>query len=102
MIEERQHRLDECLRLVDVDGVAGRRDDDLGRAGNFGCHVIGGGEKRRIVGADHHQRRHPDARQGFDHAGIALGQHAARGARQARSIAMADRGAFPAQGLQNR
>ena len=37
----------------------------------------------------------------LDHAGIALGQHAARGARQPRRVAMGDAGAFAAGGFQN-
>ena len=93
-VEERQHGVDERLRLVDVGGVAGGRDHHLLRAGNLGGHVVGGGQERRVVGADHDQRRHLDVGQGFDHAGVALGEHAARGARQARGVAMAGAGAL--------
>ena len=100
-VEKRQHRFDEGLRLVDIDGMAGGRDHGLLRTGNFRRHVIGGGEERRIVGADHHQRRHLDLGQHLDHPGIALGQHAARGAGEARRVAMAHRRAFAAGGFQH-
>jgi hypothetical protein len=87
-IKERQHRVDKGLRLIDVDGVSCGGDHHLLRAGNLGRHVVGGGEERGVVSADHDQRRHLDVRQRFNHAGITLGQHAARGAGKTRRIAM--------------
>ena len=71
-------------------------------SGNLCRHVIGGGEEWRVIGADHDQGGHLDIRQRFDHPGVALGQHAAGGARQSRGVAMADTGAFAAGRLQHR
>src|SRR5215212_6145907 len=53
--KERQHGVNERLRLVNVDGVARSRDHYLFRTGDFCGHVIRGGEKRGVVGADHYQ-----------------------------------------------
>ena len=81
--------------------MAGGRDHHLLGARDLGRHVVGRGQEWRVVGADHHQRRHLDAGQGLHHAGVALGQHAARGPRQAGCVAMADAGALGAHLLQH-
>ena len=100
-VEKRHHRLDKRLRLIDIDGVAGGRDHGFSGAGYLRGHVVGSGKERRVIGADHHQRRHLDLGQHLDHLRIALGQHAARGAGEARRVAVAHRRAFAAGGFQH-
>jgi len=67
--------------------------------GNYGIRADEAESDRvHVAGfiADHHQRRHFYVRQRFDHAGVALGQHAPGRARQPRRIAMHDAGSFAA------
>src|SRR5438132_1581989 len=61
--EEVRDRAVERVGLVEVGGVAGAGDHDLLRAGDLAGHVVGGGEKILVFGADQHQRRHGDRRQ---------------------------------------
>src|SRR5579859_5067457 len=81
-LEEIEKRCVECARLVNVCAMAGVGDDDFLGSRDLGGHIVGRSDERRIVGPDDDHGRDFDRRQAFDDAGIALGEHAARGARE--------------------
>jgi len=65
-------------RLVQVGSVSGVGDRHSGRTWDLARHVIGGGKKMRVVGADQDQGRHRDlVEPGDDMVVVGLGQHAA-------------------------
>ncbi|MHC2623325.1 hypothetical protein ACVIW2_005357 [Bradyrhizobium huanghuaihaiense] len=101
VLQERRDRVNKSLGLIDVDGVPSGGDHDLLCAWDLGGHVVGRGEERHVIGANHDQRRHLDIREQFDHARIALGQHAACSKRQTLGVAMTGRGAFARRLLQH-
>lgn len=86
--QERLHRRVERLGLVQVGRVPGVRNDDLPCTRDLPRDVIHRRQERGVVGADQHQRRHPDRRQGVDHLRVLLRQHPPRRARQSQRAAV--------------
>src|SRR5438132_2689628 len=64
--------------LVQVGSVAGLGDRYPRRTRDLARHIVGGGEKMRVVGPDQHQGRHRDLVERADYAVVGLGEHAAR------------------------
>jgi|SRR5271163_1743238 len=79
----------EGSRLMQFRGVPGVGDRHPGRGGNLARHVIGGGEKMDVVGADQHQGRYGDLVEPGNDAVVGLGQHVCRTGEAARRAMLA-------------
>jgi hypothetical protein len=73
----------EGSRLVDVRRVPGVLDHDFRGVWYALHHVVGGGQKGLVLGADEDEGRDSDVLQGLDDAGVELGEHAPGRLRQA-------------------